>query len=61
MPRHWQPSAATKMITANVVVTIAMDGAGSQINVLSIMLLEAVTFNAPIGDQPFDIALSPDD
>ncbi len=49
--------AATKMLTANG-TTIAMDGAGSQITIID-NATEAVTFNAAIGDQPFDIAISP--
>ncbi len=50
--------AATKMLTANG-TTIAMDSAGSQITIID-NATEAVTFNAAIGDQPFDIAISPD-
>lgn len=46
------------MLTANG-TTIVMDSAGSQITIID-NATEAVTFNAPIGDQPFDIALSPD-
>jgi hypothetical protein len=57
-PKALAAPAATKMITANG-TTIAMDGAGSQITIID-NATEAVTFNAPIGDQPFDIALSPD-
>ena len=49
--------AATKMLTSGG-TTIAMDGAGSQITIID-NATEAVTFNAPIGDQPFDIAISP--
>ena len=50
--------SGTKMLTANG-TTIVMDSAGSQITIID-NATEAVTFNAPIGDQPFDIALSPD-
>jgi hypothetical protein len=48
----------TKMITAGG-TTIALDGAGSEIPIID-NATETVTFNAAIGDQPFDIALSPD-
>src|SRR4029077_12311229 len=51
------PSAA-KMLTANG-TTIALDAQGSQITIID-NATEAVTFNAAIGDQPFDIAISPD-
>jgi hypothetical protein len=50
--------SATKMLTAGG-TTIAMDSAGSQITIID-NATEAVTFNAAIGDQPFDIAISPD-
>lgn len=51
-------SSPTKMLTAGG-TTIAMDSAGSLITVID-NPTEAVTFPAPIGDQPFDIAISPD-
>ncbi|MFL6386705.1 MAG: hypothetical protein ACJ71U_04395 [Terriglobales bacterium] len=51
-------SSPTKMLTAGG-ITIAMDSAGSQIAIID-NPTEAVTFKAPIGDQPFDIAISPD-
>ncbi len=50
--------SATKMLTAGG-TTIAMDSAGSEITIID-NATEAVTFNAAIGDQPFDIAISPD-
>ena len=51
-------SSPTKMLTAGG-TTIAMDNAGSLITIID-NATEAVTFQAPIGDQPFDIAISPD-
>ncbi len=51
-------SSPTKMLTAGG-TTIAMDSTGSQIAIID-NATEALTFNAPIGDQPFDIAISPD-
>jgi DNA-binding beta-propeller fold protein YncE len=51
-------SSPTKMLTAGG-TTIAMDSAGSQITIID-NPTETVTFPAPIGDQPFDIAISPD-
>ena len=48
----------TKMVTAGG-TTIVMDSAASQITVID-NATEAVTFVAPVGDQPFDIALSAD-
>src|SRR5580765_5664989 len=50
--------SAPKMLTAQG-TTIALDSAGSQITIID-NATEAVTFNAAIGDQPFDIAISPD-
>jgi hypothetical protein len=50
--------AASKMLTAQG-TTIAMDATGSLITIID-NATEAVTFNAAIGDQPFDIAISPD-
>lgn len=47
----------TKLITSNG-FTIGMDGAGSQIVVID--NATEVATNAPVGDQPFDIAISPD-
>lgn len=51
-------SSPTKMLTAGG-TTIAMDNSGSLITVID-NKTEAVTFISPIGDQPFDIAISPD-
>lgn len=51
-------SSPTKMLTAGG-TTIALDSAGSLITVID-NPTEAVTFPAAIGDQPFDIAISPD-
>jgi DNA-binding beta-propeller fold protein YncE len=51
-------SSPTKMLTAGG-TTIAMDSSSSLITVID-NATEAVTFPAPIGDQPFDIAISPD-
>jgi hypothetical protein len=51
-------TSVTKMITSGG-TTIAMDSVGSQIAIID-NPTEAVTFNAAIGDQPFDIAISPD-
>lgn len=51
-------SSPTKMLTAGG-TTIAMDSTSSVITVIDDPT-EAVTFPAPIGDQPFDIAISPD-
>jgi hypothetical protein len=51
-------TSVTKMITAGG-TTIGMDSVGSQITIID-NPTEAVTFNAAIGDQPFDIAISPD-
>ncbi|HEY1524656.1 MAG TPA: hypothetical protein VGH51_00335 [Candidatus Angelobacter sp.] len=51
-------SSPTKMVTASG-TTVVMDSAGSQITVID-NPTEAVTFVAPIGDQPFDLALSAD-
>ena len=51
-------SSPTKMLTAGG-TTIAMDSSSSLITVIDDPT-EAVTFPAPIGDQPFDIAISPD-
>src|SRR5579864_738402 len=50
--------SASKMLTAGG-TTISMDTAGSELTIVD-NATEAVTFNAPIGDQPFDIAISPD-
>lgn len=50
--------SATKMITSGG-TTIVMNSAGSEITIID-NATEAVTFNAAIGDQPFDIAISPD-
>ena len=51
-------SSPTKMLTAGG-TTIVMDSASSEITVID-NATEAVTFPSPIGDQPFDIAISPD-
>jgi DNA-binding beta-propeller fold protein YncE len=51
-------SSPTKMLTAGG-TTIAMDSSASQITIID-NPTETVTFPAPIGDQPFDIAISPD-
>jgi hypothetical protein len=51
-------TSVTKMITAGG-TTIGMDSVNSEIVVID-NPTETVTFNAAIGDQPFDIALSPD-
>jgi len=51
-------TAPTKLVTAGG-TTAAMDSAGSVITIID-NATEAVTFAAPIGDQPFDIAISPD-
>ena len=50
-------SSVTKLITANG-FTIGMDGAGSQVVIIDNST--EVATNAPLGDQPFDIAISPD-
>jgi YVTN family beta-propeller protein len=51
-------SSPTKMLTAGG-TTIVMDSPSSLITIID-NATEAVTFPAPIGDQPFDIAISPD-
>ena len=51
-------TSPTKLVTAGG-ITAAMDSAGSVITVID-NTTEAVTFAAPIGDQPFDIAIEPD-
>ncbi|HEY2114195.1 MAG TPA: hypothetical protein VGJ51_03855 [Candidatus Angelobacter sp.] len=51
-------SSPTKLVTAGG-ITAAMDSAGSVITIID-NATETVTFGAPIGDQPFDIAISPD-
>jgi DNA-binding beta-propeller fold protein YncE len=51
-------TSPTKLVTAGG-ITAAMDSAGSVITIID-NATEAVTFAAPIGDQPFDIAISPD-
>jgi hypothetical protein len=51
-------TSVSKMITAGG-TTIGMDSAGSQIAIID-NPTETVTFNAAVGDQPFDIAISPD-
>ncbi|HEY1939378.1 MAG TPA: hypothetical protein VGJ33_15725 [Candidatus Angelobacter sp.] len=51
-------ASPTKMLTANG-ITVVMASAASQITIID-NTQEAVTFNAPVGDQPFDLALSPD-
>ena len=51
-------TSPTKIITAGG-TTIAMDSSTSEITVID-NPTEAVTFPSPIGDVPFDIAISPD-
>jgi hypothetical protein len=51
-------TSPTKMLTAGG-TTIAMSSTSSLITVID-NPTEAVTFPSPIGDQPFDIAISPD-
>ena len=51
-------TSPTKMLTAGG-TTIAMSNASSLITVID-NATETVTFPSPIGDQPFDIAISPD-
>ena len=51
-------SSPTKLITAGG-TTVAMDIGSSLITVID-NPTETVTFPSPIGDQPFDIAISPD-
>ena len=51
-------TSPTKMLTAGG-TTIVMDGSGSEITIID-NPTEVVTFAAPIGDQPFDIAITPD-
>src|SRR5712671_380619 len=48
----------TKMLTAGG-TSIVMDSSGSEITIID-NATEAVTFATPIGDQPFDIAITPD-
>lgn len=51
-------TSPTKLLTAGG-TTIAMSNSSSLITVID-NATEAVTFPSPIGDQPFDIAISPD-
>lgn len=51
-------TAGTKLLTASG-TTIALDSSTSDITIID-NATEVVTFAAPIGDLPFDIALSPD-
>jgi DNA-binding beta-propeller fold protein YncE len=51
-------TSPTKMLTAGG-TTIAMSNSSSLITVID-NATETVTFPSPIGDQPFDIAISPD-
>jgi hypothetical protein len=51
-------TSPTKMLTAGG-TTVVMDSGNSLITVID-NATEAVTFPSPIGDQPFDIAISPD-
>ena len=51
-------TSPTKILTAGG-TTLVMDSGTSLLTVID-NPTEAVTFGAPIGDQPFDIALSPD-
>jgi hypothetical protein len=48
----------TKMVTGGG-ITAAIDSAHSQITIID-NTKEAVTFASPVGDQPFDIAITPD-
>jgi DNA-binding beta-propeller fold protein YncE len=50
-------TSPTKLVTAGG-ITAAMDSAGSVITIID-NATEAVTFAAPIGDLPFDIAIEP--
>jgi hypothetical protein len=50
-------NSVTKMVTANG-FTIGLDSAGS--NMVLVNNATEVSTNAPLGDQPFDIAISPD-
>jgi DNA-binding beta-propeller fold protein YncE len=56
--KNFGVTSPTKMVTAGG-ITAAMDSAGSVITIID-NATEAVSFAAPIGDQPFDIAISPD-
>jgi hypothetical protein len=51
-------TSPTKMLTAGG-TSIVMDSSNSEITIIDDPT-EAVTFAAPIGDQPFDIAITPD-
>ncbi|HET8891515.1 MAG TPA: hypothetical protein VFQ41_21630 [Candidatus Angelobacter sp.] len=51
-------NSPTKLVTAGG-ITVAMDSAGSLITIID-NATEAVSFAAPIGDLPFDIAIQPD-
>jgi hypothetical protein len=51
-------ASPTKMVTAGG-TTAVMDSAAAVITIID-NATEAVTFAAPIGDQPFDIAIEPD-
>ena len=51
-------ASPTKMVTSGG-TTVAMDSSGSQITIID-NATETVTFPGLIGDQPFDIAISPD-
>jgi hypothetical protein len=56
--KNFSVPSAPKMLTAKG-TTIALDAVGSQITIID-NATEAVTFDAAVGDQPFDIAISPD-
>ncbi|HZU29920.1 MAG TPA: hypothetical protein VFB79_02325 [Candidatus Angelobacter sp.] len=51
-------SGANKIITSGG-TTVVMDGVNPNLTIID-NATEAVTFPAPVGDQPFDIAISPD-
>ncbi len=56
--KNFGATSPTKLVTAGG-ITAGMDSAGSVITIID-NATEAVTFSAPIGDLPFDIAISPD-
>ncbi len=56
--KNFGVTSATKLVTAGG-ITIATDSVGSEITIID-NTQEAVTFNAAIGDVPFDIAITPD-
>ena len=56
--KNFTVQSATKMVSAKG-ITIALNSTLSEITIID-DATEAVTFNAAIGDLPFDIAISPD-